>query len=99
MQIIDIGRRTIFGNPYKAKPTEKLMGKTLPFFESYMRHAGERLPWFKEAVCDLVSKVDAGEAQMHCPGCREHSAKDGICHGSILLKVGREWVKEGAAVS
>lgn len=44
MNTFNIGRNTIYGNPYKAKSHEKLQGKTLPDYERYIRLAISKKP-------------------------------------------------------
>lgn len=100
---ITIGRKTIYGNPYIAKPTEKLKGKTLLDYEKWLLAAANGESWaydlyfnvtgiilpnnYKEKLIELVK---SGK-QMYCPGCKEFSCKDGVCHGSIILKIASNW--------
>jgi len=101
MARIEIGRRTIYGNPFFARSEERLQGKTLASYTDwlqralsgdvearyeYQRATGLILPEnYAEHIALLGEHVKRGDT-LWCPGCREHSCKPGICHGSILLQ-------------
>lgn len=112
MIIIDIGRKSIYGNPFKAKPAEKLLGTTLDKYERWLYQAlqGDKNAYklyfhvtsielpsheeYCENIRNLYRRVRDDEIQLRCPGCREHTAQENICHGSILLLAGK-WLYEG----
>lgn len=109
MAQIDIGRRTIFGNPYRARRGEELQGRTLAEYSLYLmaRRRDER--WaielarnagipdvpagstFEQELIRLHESVQKGN-RVWCPGCREHTAKLGICHGWALLNAAADAV-------
>lgn len=98
----EIGRRTIFGNPYRPAKGEELQGGTLEQYrrwlfaalkgdatakEIYEASTGVKLP---ENYADRVREV--ADMPFYCPGCRLLTEKEGVCHGSILRKAAR-WLK------
>jgi len=101
MARIEIGRRTIYGNPFFARSDERLLGKTLDAYTEWLYHAlrgdhaafafyqqitGITLPEnYAEHIQALEANLARGDT-LWCPGCREHTCEPGICHGSILLQ-------------
>lgn len=78
---IDIGRRGIFGNPIHAAPDQKLKGLTLPAYSKYLEERVATDPDFASQVKALSTKP------LWCPGCQRFTARDHICHGSVLLRM------------
>lgn len=78
---IDIGRRGPFGNPIHARPDEKLKGLTLPAYSKYLEERVASDPAFASQVKALSTKP------LWCPGCQRFTARDHICHGSVLLRM------------
>lgn len=77
---VDIGRKGPFGNPNWAPPEEKLKGLTLPAYSDYLNKRLASDPDFAAQVKALANKP------LWCPGCQSFTARDHICHGSILLR-------------
>lgn len=96
----EIGRRTIYGNPFHAPTHERLLGKTLPNYRTWLwaalnQDAAARLLY--KNITSIELPLDYASAlrtlgnlrtthDLWCPGCREHSCQPNICHGSVLNK-------------
>lgn len=91
-----IGRKTIFGNPFRPQPGEEMQGKTLEPYREWLFAALKGEQWardqYREATgIELPERyADAVRAlegiPFFCPGCRQRSEEDGVCHGSVLRK-------------
>jgi hypothetical protein len=101
-----IGRDTIFGNPFRPAPGEERQGKTLEPYRKWLFAAllGERwaIEQYKEATGidlppDFARRVqEIVDLPFLCPGCKERTEEDGVCHGSILRKAAVWLNGEGA---
>jgi len=92
----DIGRKGIFGNPFRPHPGEEMQGKTLEPYRTWLFAALEGRSWarkqYKEATgielperyADCVRALDGIE--FRCPGCKRFTEEPGMCHGSVLRK-------------
>lgn len=77
----DIGRNTIFGNPYYA--ADPLGGQTIPHFKTYLKKRMNNEPMFREQLLTLVKSSD----KLWCPGCgpRGKNCVGGVCHGGTII--------------
>lgn len=92
----DIGRKGIFGNPFRPAPGEERQGKTLEPYGNWLFAAIKGEKWaheqYREATgitlpSNFAARVhDLGDMPFRCPGCREETEKDGVCHGSMLRR-------------
>ncbi len=92
----DIGRKGIFGNPFRPAPGEERQGKTLEPYRAWLFAAIQRQPWaiaqYKDATgidlpSDFAARVQAlNGLRFWCPGCKEQTEAEGVCHGSVLRK-------------
>lgn len=93
---MNIGRKGIFGNPFRAEKGEKLTGKTLDWYAEWLsRMLGDELAakefyfevtriWLPTHYASYVRALKGRE--LWCPGCRERSCEDNVCHGSVLKR-------------
>lgn len=91
-----IGRDGIFGNPFRPAPGEERQGKTLQPYGDWLFAAIQGEKWahdqYREATgntlpADFARRVrDLEGMEFWCPGCREQTEADGVCHGSVLRK-------------
>ena len=86
LKALDIGRKTIFGNPFFPRPDEKHMGKTLPDYKAYLDKRLATDPTFRAQALTLKSHLDSGGA-LFCPGCGISTAVNPkhTCHASVLI--------------
>lgn len=92
----DIGRKGIFGNPFRPAAGEERQGKTLEPYRAWLFAAIQGQPWaiaqYKDATGidlpkDFAARVQALHGlQFWCPGCKEKTEAEGVCHGSVLRK-------------
>lgn len=92
----DIGRKGIFGNPFRPAPGEERMGKTLEPYRQWLFAAIQGKKWAREQYRDATgielpenyaARVAAlKDMAFRCPGCKEMTEHEGVCHGSILRK-------------
>ena len=92
----DIGRKGIFGNPFRPAPGEERQGKTLEPYADWLFAAIKGEKWahdqYREATGitlpkDFARRVhDLEGLPFRCPGCREQTEAPGVCHGSVLRK-------------
>lgn len=77
----DIGRNTIFGNPYYA--ADPLGGQTIPHFKTYLKKRMNNEPLFREQLLALAKSSD----KLWCPGCgpRGKNCVGGVCHGGTII--------------
>jgi len=77
----DIGRNTIFGNPYHA--ADPLGGQTIPHFKTYLKKRMNNEPVFREQLLALAKSSD----KLWCPGCgpRGKNCVGGVCHGGTII--------------
>jgi hypothetical protein len=77
----DIGRNTIFGNPYYA--ADPLGGQTIPHFKTYLKKRMNNEPLFREQLISLAKSSD----RLWCPGCgpRGKNCVGGVCHGGTII--------------
>jgi hypothetical protein len=100
---VDIGRKGIFGNPFRPAAGEERQGKTLVPYREYLFAAIKGDMWaraqYKEATgielpLDFAKQVqEIIDLPYWCPGCKDMTEKDGVCHGSILRKAAI-WLNE-----
>jgi hypothetical protein len=93
---VDIGRGGVFGNPFRAAPEEKLQGKTLEPYRKWLFAAIKGETWASEQYRQSIGRdlppdfakqvQDIVDLPFWCPGCKDHTEEDGVCHGSILRK-------------
>ena len=78
----DIGRNTIFGNPYDARG-DPLGGGTIPHFKTYLKKRMMNEPIFRQALVGLAQSSD----KLWCPGCgpRGKNCVGGVCHGGTII--------------
>lgn len=92
----DIGRKGIFGNPFRPAAGEERQGKTLEPYRTWLFAALKGEAWAIDQYAqatgidlpkDFAKRVaDIVDLQFWCPGCREQSEAAGVCHGSVLRK-------------
>lgn len=92
----NIGRKGIFGNPFRPAPGEELKGTTLEPYKKWLFAALKGEQWaidqYRDATgISLPSNFaacvrDLEGIPFHCPGCRQRTEEEGVCHGSILRK-------------
>lgn len=95
-KVVFIGRNNIFGNPYIPKRGQELKGTTLEDYKRYLWAAMNQKKWATALYKDITG-IDLPDdfsikirelkgSKLYCPGCKERSCEEGVCHGSILIK-------------
>lgn len=93
---VDIGRRGVFGNPFRARPSEKFQGRTLEPYTRWLFAAIKREPWalaqYEESLGrplpdDFAQQIrDLDGLHFWCPGCKLRTEEENVCHGWILRR-------------